>query len=64
MLERAFRRLQGSPCPSMPVVHDGSLVGLLTLDNIGEFVAIQSSLRAMAKPGRAVRDEMVVDAPR
>jgi hypothetical protein len=30
----------------MPVVSDGHLQGVLTLDNVGEYVAISAALRA------------------
>ncbi len=45
MLEPAFARLQACNCHTMPVVSRGQLVGLLTSDNIGEFLMIQSALR-------------------
>jgi Zn-dependent protease len=44
MLETAFARLQTCECHSLPVVHGGQLVGLITMDNVGEFVAIQAAL--------------------
>lgn len=44
MLENVLPRLQACACHSMPVVRDGELVGLLTMDNIGEFMLIQSAL--------------------
>ncbi|HMO13864.1 MAG TPA: site-2 protease family protein [Pirellulaceae bacterium] len=44
MLESAFERLQTCDCYTMPVMKNGDLVGLLTLDNIGEFIAIRSAL--------------------
>jgi Zn-dependent protease/CBS domain-containing protein len=44
MLEPAFIRLQTCGCHTMPVTHLGQLVGLLTTDNIGEFLMIQSAL--------------------
>jgi CBS domain-containing protein len=44
MLEAAFARLQTCECRSLPVVHKGELVGLITMDNVGEFVAIQAAL--------------------
>jgi Zn-dependent protease len=44
MLETAFARLQTCECHSVPVVHGGRLVGLITMDNVGEFVAIQAAL--------------------
>lgn len=45
MLEPAFLRLQTCNCHTMPVTVHGQLVGLLTSDNIGEFLMIQSALR-------------------
>jgi CBS domain-containing protein len=45
MLETAFIRLQNCDCHVLPVLLDGHLVGLLTPDNIGEFVMIQTALR-------------------
>jgi Zn-dependent protease/CBS domain-containing protein len=44
MLEPAFARLQECQCRTMPVVSRGHLVGLLTTDNVGEFLMIQSAL--------------------
>ncbi len=44
MLESAFLRLQSCNCHTVPVVHRNELVGLLTMDNVGEFVAIRSAL--------------------
>lgn len=46
MLESAFARLQACQCQSAPVTHEGQLVGLLTLDNVGEFLMIQAATRA------------------
>jgi CBS-domain-containing membrane protein len=48
MLEVAFSRLQSCACHTLPVVHGERLVGLLTMDNLGEFVRVQSALRAAA----------------
>jgi Zn-dependent protease len=44
MLETAFRRLQSCLCHTVPVISHGELVGLLTMDNVGEFVAIQAAI--------------------
>jgi Zn-dependent protease/CBS domain-containing protein len=49
MLEPAFQRLQGCACPVLPVIADGRLVGLLTADNVGEFVMIRGALGARAR---------------
>jgi hypothetical protein len=46
MLEVAFGRLQTCECHTIPVTHDGVLVGLVTMDNVGEFFRIQSALGA------------------
>jgi len=45
MLEPAFARLQTCGCHTMPVLYAGQLVGLLTSENIGEFLMIQAALR-------------------
>jgi Zn-dependent protease len=44
MLETAFNRLQNCDCHTLPIVHHDRLVGLVTMDNIGEFIRIQSTL--------------------
>jgi Zn-dependent protease len=43
MLESALQRLQTSGCPTLPVVHNQKLVGLLTAENLGEFVMIKNA---------------------
>ena len=43
MLETALQRLQASPCPTMPVLQNDSLVGLLTAENLGEFLIIENA---------------------
>ena len=45
MLEQALALLQNSNCRSLPVQHDGRLVGMLNAENVGEFMMIQSALR-------------------
>jgi Zn-dependent protease/CBS domain-containing protein len=45
MLDRTFERMQEANCGILPVLHDGKLVGLVTLENIGEWILIQNSLR-------------------
>ena len=44
MMEPVFRRLQECACHTLPVVQSGRLVGLVTMDNIGEFMSIRSAL--------------------
>jgi Zn-dependent protease/predicted transcriptional regulator len=49
MLENVLPRLQSCTCHSMPVVRGGEIVGLLTMDNVGEFMLIQSALKAASR---------------
>jgi Zn-dependent protease len=44
MLDAAFRRLSECRCNTAPVSFQGRLVGMVTMDNIGEFLAIQGAL--------------------
>jgi len=44
MLDTTFRRMQERGCPTLPVVHDGQYVGLITLENVGELMMISSAL--------------------
>lgn len=53
MLEDALALLHSCECHSIPVVHRGRLVGMLTPDNVGEFLAIESALRQAARITRA-----------
>jgi Zn-dependent protease/CBS domain-containing protein len=50
MLEGAMERLQACACHTLPVVHDGRLVGLVTMDNIGEFVLIHAAMTGKQAP--------------
>jgi CBS-domain-containing membrane protein len=45
MLEQAVQVLQRCGCRSLPVDHNGELVGMLTLENVGEFMMIRSAIR-------------------
>lgn len=45
MLETASLRLQACGCSVFPVIQDDQLVGLLTMENIGEFLMIKSAIR-------------------
>lgn len=44
MLDLVFRRLQTCDCRTVPVMRQGALLGLVTMDNVGEFVAIQAAI--------------------
>jgi Zn-dependent protease/predicted transcriptional regulator len=47
-VERAIAGLRECHCSTMPVVDDGHLSGVLTSDNIAEFVMIATALRSSA----------------
>ncbi|HWB09615.1 MAG TPA: site-2 protease family protein [Pirellulales bacterium] len=44
MLAATFQRMRDSGCSALPVVHEGRLVGLITLENVGELMMINSAL--------------------
>jgi len=45
-LEDAFARLRSCRCRTLPVVRGHELVGVLTTENVGEFMMVQSAMRA------------------
>lgn len=52
MLEPLFMQMQAAQARIVPVMNSGQLVGLLTLENIGEFLMIQSAMEARRKAMR------------
>ncbi len=52
MLEAALVTMQTCGCETLPVMRGGSLVGLLTKHNVGEFLAVQSALEAASRAAR------------
>lgn len=52
-LETILARLQDYACHTLPVVREGQLVGLVTMDNVGEFLMIQAALREARGNGTA-----------
>lgn len=52
MLETAFKRFTECACQTLPVLHLGRLVGLITMDNVGEFLAIRSAMEQDDLPPR------------
>jgi Zn-dependent protease/CBS domain-containing protein len=53
MLDTALARLQSCNCHTLPVSSRGALVGLLTMENVGEFLLIQSALGRAPQPRAA-----------
>ena len=54
-LEHALVMIRQCNCRSLPVTQDGKLVGLLTLDTVGEFLSIHSALRQADRKSREKR---------
>ena len=52
MVESAFARLQENDCKVLPVTQNGELVGILTTENLGEYLMIETAL------GEAVRGRL------
>ncbi len=44
LAEAVLPRLQSSDLQLLPVVRDGALIGLINLENVGEFLQIQRAL--------------------
>ena len=44
MLETAFAKLNDCQCHTLPVVHNERIVGLMTMDNLGEYMRFQAAL--------------------
>ena len=45
MLHSVFPRLQACDCHTLPVVRGKHLEGLVTMENLGEFLMLQAALR-------------------
>jgi Zn-dependent protease/CBS domain-containing protein len=45
MLDTVFQRLKECDCAAMPVFRNGWLVGLITTDNLGEYLLIEATLQ-------------------
>jgi CBS domain-containing protein len=53
MAEDVFARLQSDACHSLPVLRGGRLVGIVTMENVGELLALQAALRPRQPRPRA-----------
>ncbi|MFH1920028.1 MAG: site-2 protease family protein [Planctomycetota bacterium] len=45
MLDATFQEMREGDCSTVPVLREGKLVGLVTLENVGEWMVIQAALR-------------------
>lgn len=45
-LKDAVARMHALPCATMPVVAEGKLIGLLTFENVSEFIVIRNAMNA------------------
>ncbi len=52
-LEKSYEILRQNNCSTMPVLREGHLVGLITLENIAEWVMVNTALRHKEHPARA-----------
>jgi len=60
MLDETFQQMREGDCPTVPVLRHDELVGLVTLDSVGEWMMIQSALnkaRVRGPVDRVFRDE-------
>jgi Zn-dependent protease/predicted transcriptional regulator len=48
VLFRVFQRMQEKSCPIVPVTRRGQVVGMITLENVGELLMVRSALRQAA----------------
>jgi Zn-dependent protease len=51
MLETVLGRLQGRDCHTIPVLEQGALIGLVTMDNVGEFLLVHAADRGTSDAG-------------
>lgn len=49
MLDTTMRRMREANCPTATVMQHGELVGLITLENIGEFLSVQTALQDLRR---------------
>ncbi len=55
MLQAAFDKLQSPGCRALLIMEDGNLRGLFTMENLAEFLMVQSALRGAEKKGGSVQ---------
>jgi Zn-dependent protease/CBS domain-containing protein len=64
-LEEIFQRMQVEELPAVPVTEGGRLVGMITMENIAEFLMVRAALEgAPQEPGQVTeRDAAVAERP-
>jgi len=55
MLEKSYEMLRQDNCSTLPVVREGRLVGMITLENIAEWVMVHTALHHTTPVSEAVR---------
>jgi Zn-dependent protease len=58
MLEHVMQRLQDDQCSTLPVLHNGRLIGLVTTENLGELMMIRSALSGESQAGAALGNQV------
>ncbi|WP_263785514.1 site-2 protease family protein [Salinibacter grassmerensis] len=56
-LDEVFQQMNARSCSTVPVVEGGQLVGLLTLENVGELIMVSSALETRSH-SRVPRDQL------
>jgi Zn-dependent protease len=54
-LDEVFQRMNEANCGTVPVVEEGRLVGLLTLENVGELIMVSSALQTRSSTAGRTR---------
>ena len=55
MLEKSYELLRQDRCSTLPVVREGRLVGMITLENIAEWVMVNTALHRATPVAPSVR---------
>jgi len=51
LLESTFQQMRRQKCSALPVLHDGQLAGMITLESVSQWMMVQTALRrARARP--------------
>jgi len=50
MLDAVLQRIQSCKCHTVPVLRRGDLIGLITMENVGEFISVQAARGSATRP--------------